>query len=293
MSVLVFFAVWILLISMAYTTQAMICSIGQEPDAANGNKFRWVIPVSDPCECTKIRMGGLNTRTPARPFNVTYHDTPFINDDYKKIWKWLKCPVNECDEDTHTCSGSGNEVCSDKPVGYDCVCQEGYHRPHSGGLCQACHFSTVPHPEPYSYKFILEPQISPFTLNFSVKTGGSALVGLSEDGTDQSVIIETLFGFNPSRSKIVVRRCMPHLCETVGFGGLMAEYTDTTGLTSSTEYHPFWINYAEGVITAGKGGEHESPVEWDAGAHYGRVPNQLHIGISTWENAYGEWDFCK
>ena len=44
---------------------------------------------------------------------------------------------------------------------------------------------------PYSYTFILEPKISPFTLSFSVEAyGSSAMVGLSEDGTDQSVIIE-------------------------------------------------------------------------------------------------------
>ena len=38
--------------------------------------------------------------------------------------------------------------------------------------------------------FILEPQISPFMVNFSVKTGELAMVGLSENRTDQTVIIE-------------------------------------------------------------------------------------------------------
>ncbi|XP_071796531.1 uncharacterized protein [Asterias amurensis] len=165
----------------------------------------------------------------------------------------------------------------------------GYQR--AGQSCEACHFSTVPS-DPYSYTFILEPQISPFKLSFSVEAyGSSAMVGLSEDGTDQLVIIEILFGYQSERKKIAVRACMPQHCGDSGRE--FAMYEDTSPVIIKGEYRPFWIHYAEGVVTAGKGDEQQSLVEWDAGDHHGRVPTQLHIGISTWETGYGEWDFCN
>ncbi|XP_033641714.1 uncharacterized protein LOC117301825 [Asterias rubens] len=99
-----------------------------------------------------------------------------------------KQDFDECVTGTHTCDSVKNEICVNTPGGFDCVCMEGYQR--VGQSCEACHFSTVPHPKPYSYMFILEPQISPFMVNFSVKTGELAMVGLSENRTDQTVIIE-------------------------------------------------------------------------------------------------------
>ncbi len=102
-----------------------------------------------------------------------------------------------------------------------------------------------------------------------------------------------VFGYYPAKGRIVVRACMPHLCTTAGDGSLYAEYTDTSPVTASTEYRPFWIHYDEGLVTAGKGGQQDNLVKWNAGDHHGRVPTELHIGISTWENNHGEWDFCQ
>ncbi|XP_071796120.1 uncharacterized protein [Asterias amurensis] len=67
------------------------CSIGHERDPNEGNRYRWVIPVDDPCKCTRLRVGGLNTRTPCRHFNVTYYDNFMQSDNAEEIRKWLNC----------------------------------------------------------------------------------------------------------------------------------------------------------------------------------------------------------
>ena len=74
-----------------FLCKAMSCSIGQEPDPESHNRYRWVIPVEDPCQCTQIQLGGVNTRTPCRPFNVTYYDTFLHSNNTQEIQQWLNC----------------------------------------------------------------------------------------------------------------------------------------------------------------------------------------------------------
>ena len=91
-----------------------------------------------------------------------------------------------------------------------------------------------------------------------------------------------------------IRACMPHLCSKNGDGSVYAEYlVSQPPLLDNNEYRPFWIEYDEGVVTVGKGGQQQSFLEWDAGAHHGRVPTELHVGISTYEHTQGLWDFCQ
>ena len=66
---------------------AMVCLIGQEPDPGSSQQLRWVIPVIDPCSCTELQLGGMNTITPYRPFNVNYFDDINLGD----IKQWLNC----------------------------------------------------------------------------------------------------------------------------------------------------------------------------------------------------------
>ena len=88
-----------------------------------------------------------------------------------------------------------------------------------------------------------------------------------------------------------IRACMPPVC---GSGGVRAEYlVSQPPLLDNNEYRPFWIEYDEGNVTVGKGGQEQSFLEWDAGAYHGRVPTELHVGISTWEDTQGSWDFCQ
>ncbi|XP_071797195.1 uncharacterized protein [Asterias amurensis] len=75
-----------------HLSQAMVCEMGQEPDSNAAHRYRWVIPVEDPCKCTEIRPGGINTRTPGRHFKVIYFDTILISNSPKEIRKWLNCP---------------------------------------------------------------------------------------------------------------------------------------------------------------------------------------------------------
>ena len=62
-----------------------ICEVGREKD--DKNVWRWVLPYEHPCDCTQIIMGGMNTRTPIRPFIPTYADSPLLSDEVGKIWQ--------------------------------------------------------------------------------------------------------------------------------------------------------------------------------------------------------------
>ena len=73
--------------------EAMVCSMGKEPDPSSRNRSRWVIPVEDPCKCTKIKLGGVNTGTPSRHFKVIYFDT-FLRTP-EEVQKWLSCSGKE------------------------------------------------------------------------------------------------------------------------------------------------------------------------------------------------------
>ena len=68
-----------------------ICEVGREKDETN--IWMWVLPYPDPCLCTEVIMGGMNTWTPIRPFKPVYASTPLISDDMQKIRKHynLKC----------------------------------------------------------------------------------------------------------------------------------------------------------------------------------------------------------
>ena len=70
----------------------MVCTIGLEPDPSAGNIYRWVIPVEDPCSCTEIQLGGMNTRTPGRNFEVIYFDVLMSSAD--ELNNWLNCSGN-------------------------------------------------------------------------------------------------------------------------------------------------------------------------------------------------------
>ncbi|XP_033645294.1 ficolin-1-A-like [Asterias rubens] len=66
--------------------------MGQEPNPNSNHRYRWVIPVEDPCKCTRVKLGGLSTHTPQRLFNVTYYDNYLRSNDLKEIKHWLNCP---------------------------------------------------------------------------------------------------------------------------------------------------------------------------------------------------------
>ena len=68
-----------------------VCYYGNEPDPSHGNKLRWVLPVRDPCRCTVIRIGGMNSVTPKRAFQPKYEDQPFTTKDVTEIRKKFNC----------------------------------------------------------------------------------------------------------------------------------------------------------------------------------------------------------
>ena len=51
---------------------AYTCYLGQEPDS--DGRMKWVLPYGEPCACTEVRLGGLNTKAQPRPFTPTHID---------------------------------------------------------------------------------------------------------------------------------------------------------------------------------------------------------------------------
>ncbi|XP_022111268.1 uncharacterized protein LOC110990532 [Acanthaster planci] len=81
----------VVILALAYQIKAMHCVIGQEPDPASHGRYRWVIPVLDPCRCTEVQIGGMNTLAPHRPFEVVYFDTFLQSSNPVEIRKWFNC----------------------------------------------------------------------------------------------------------------------------------------------------------------------------------------------------------
>ena len=63
--------------------RAHACEVGQEQDEKG--IWKWVLPHAKPCDCTIVRLGGMNTRTPIRPFKPSYANTPLVFTDITKI----------------------------------------------------------------------------------------------------------------------------------------------------------------------------------------------------------------
>ena len=55
----------------------------------------WVLPYPNPCACTEVIMGGMNTWTPIRPFKPTYVYSPLISNNIKKIRKHFNLACEE------------------------------------------------------------------------------------------------------------------------------------------------------------------------------------------------------
>ena len=75
--------------------QAFTCEVGRERN--QHNEWMWVLPYPNPCECTSVIMGGLNTWTPIRPFVPVYAKTPLLSDDINTIREHYKL---QCDEES-------------------------------------------------------------------------------------------------------------------------------------------------------------------------------------------------
>ena len=80
--------------------QAHICEVGREKDGTNA--WMWTLPYPDPCLCSQVIMGGMNTWTPIRLFKPTYVYSPLISDDVKKIRTHYNL---KCEEEGMTVSG--------------------------------------------------------------------------------------------------------------------------------------------------------------------------------------------
>ena len=60
-----------------------MCEVGQEKDG-NGI-WKWVLPYAEPCDCTSVKLGGMITKTPIRPFKPLYVSKPLVSNDVARI----------------------------------------------------------------------------------------------------------------------------------------------------------------------------------------------------------------
>ena len=63
--------------------RAHSCEVGQQ--VTHDRNWRWVLTDEDPCTCTSLRLGGVNTDSPRRPHDPKDMDKPLISDDVEKI----------------------------------------------------------------------------------------------------------------------------------------------------------------------------------------------------------------
>ena len=86
---------WKLLFSTGHLTRvdANTCEVANERN--RHNEWKWVLPYPNPCGCTKIIMGGMNTWTPIRPFVPTYVETPLLSHDVDEIRRHYRLKCNK------------------------------------------------------------------------------------------------------------------------------------------------------------------------------------------------------
>ena len=84
---------------------AYICEVGREKN--QHNEWKWVLPYPNPCECTEVIMGGINTWTPIRPFVPTYAESPLLSNDVNAIREHYGL---KCDTESKYSSESKTEI---------------------------------------------------------------------------------------------------------------------------------------------------------------------------------------
>ena len=62
---------------------ASICEVGREKN--EDNVWKWVLPYPDPCVCTRVIMGGMDTWKPIRPIVPAFTETPLLSNDVNAI----------------------------------------------------------------------------------------------------------------------------------------------------------------------------------------------------------------
>ncbi|XP_022101869.1 uncharacterized protein LOC110985267 [Acanthaster planci] len=240
----VFTVLVICLFGLAEEIGGTVCTITQEPDPNSLNRYRWMIPVKNPCLCTEVWMGGVFTRSAVRPFKTTYLNTFLHSEDFEEVQNWMNC---------------------------------------------SCSF-IAPASKPHRFTFILQPLTMPFRLNFKLKSAREPLVALSEGMTENFIFAEINIG-GWGNTKSVIRPCQS---ETGGGRCKVVQVQHVeTGIVSGDEYRFFWIEFKEGVVRVGKGGQEEAFLKWDAGSSLKRVLTQVHIGIASWHIANSEFVFFQ
>ncbi|XP_071784762.1 uncharacterized protein [Asterias amurensis] len=146
-----------------------------------------------------------------------------------------------------------------------------------------CEYFTEPS-IPHTFRYIMGPLSMPFKLDFKGKTSSALRIALAERNATDSMFAEiTIGGWDGSKS--VIHACHSEECTEL-FG-----VHDEPDIVNQNEFRPFWIEYIEGVVKVGKGGQQTAFSQWDAGAYHGRVTSDVYVGISGARHDEDYWVF--
>ncbi|XP_038059829.1 uncharacterized protein LOC119730848 [Patiria miniata] len=159
--------------------------------------------------------------------------------------------------------------------------------PHVVTTPVSCSYVTTPM-TPYEYTYVL-PHVNlgtNFRVNFSLRAPRNGNIALSSLPNDSGVFYEIIIG-GYTNTKSAIRTCKA--CDA---GQLQIT---TNGILSDAEDRLFWIEYNDGNVQVGTGGNSPSPMmskNW----YGGQRPSTVYVGVSTWQDASGHWfflDFCE
>ncbi|XP_071784763.1 uncharacterized protein [Asterias amurensis] len=146
-----------------------------------------------------------------------------------------------------------------------------------------CEYFTEPS-KPHTFRYIMGPLSMPFKLDFKAKTFAGLMIALAERNATDTMFAEINIG-GWSGSKSVIRACHSDNCTE-----LFGEHNEP-GIVNENEFRPFWIEYIEGVVKVGKGGQQTAFSQWDAGQYHGCVTTEVYVGISGARNHPDNWVF--
>ena len=61
------------------------CKVTAERDQLNKCKVKWVLDYLDPCECTRLAIGGFTLWIPQRQYTPVFAESPLVSDDISKF----------------------------------------------------------------------------------------------------------------------------------------------------------------------------------------------------------------
>ena len=76
-----FYIIELMFSDQLLTIRAYTCKISAERDQFDKCKVIWVLDYQNPCECTKVAIGGFTTPTPNRQYTPVHAERPMVSEN--------------------------------------------------------------------------------------------------------------------------------------------------------------------------------------------------------------------